>query len=45
MYLRLLQGYLTSGDAYTRRYEELVKEVPCKIKIDDDYLLYNHIIE
>ena len=45
MYLRLPQGYLASGDAYTRRYDELIKEVPRKIKIVDDCLLYNHTIE
>ena len=45
MYLRLPQGYLASGDAYTRRYDELIKEVPRKIKIFDDCLLYDHTIE
>ena len=34
MYLRLPQGYLVSGDAYTRWYDELIKEVPRKIKIE-----------
>ena len=27
MYLHLLQGYLASGDAYTRRYDEVIKNI------------------
>ena len=45
MYLHLTQGYLASGDAYTRWYDELIKEVSHKIKIVDDCLLYDHTIE
>ena len=45
MYLCLPQGYLASGDVYTRWYDKLINEVPCKIKIVDDCLLYNHTIE
>ena len=36
MYLRMPQGYLDSSDAYTRRYDDIIKEVPCKVKIVDD---------
>ena len=39
------QGYLASGDAYTRRYDEIIKEIPRKVKIVDDALLYDHNIE
>ena len=31
MYLRMPQGYLASGNAYTRRYDEIIKNVPRKI--------------
>ena len=36
MYLRMPQGYLASGNAYTRRYDEMIKNFPRKIKIVDD---------
>lgn len=45
MYLRMPQGYLASGDAYTRRYDDIIKDVPCKVKIVDDTLLYDYGIE
>ena len=45
MYLRMPQGNLVSGDAYTRRYDEVIKDMPCKVKIADDPLLYNSNIE
>ena len=45
MYLRMPQGYLASGDAYTRRYDEVIKDVPRKVKILDDTLLYDSNIE
>ena len=41
MYLRMLQGYLASGDAYTRRYDEIIKDIARKIKLVDNTLLYN----
>ena len=41
MYLRMLQGYLASGNAYTQRYDEVIKDVPRKVKIVDDALLYD----
>ena len=39
MYLRMPQGYLASGDAYTRRYNEVIKDIARKIKLVDDTLL------
>ena len=27
------QGYLASGDAYSHRYDEIIKNIPCKKKI------------
>ena len=45
MYLRMPQGYLASGDAYTRRYDEITKDVKRKVKIIDDTLLYDATIE
>ena len=45
MYLRMPQGYLASGDTYTRRYNEVIKDVPRKVKIVDNTLLYNSNIE
>ena len=45
MYLRMPQGYLASGDAYTRRYDEITKDVKRKVKIVDDTLLYDPTIE
>ena len=41
MYLRMPQGYLASGDAYTRRYDEIIKDIAWKIKLVDDTLLYD----
>ena len=45
MYFCLPQGYIASGDAYTRRYDEVIKDVPKKLKIVDDTLLYDSNIE
>ena len=45
MYIRMPQGYLASGDAYTRRYDEIIKEVPRKVKIVDDTLLFDNNIK
>ena len=45
MYRRMPQGYLASGDAYTRRYDEIISEVPRKVKIVDDALLWDFSIE
>ena len=35
MYLQLPQGFLASTDAYTRRYDEIIKPIPHKAKIVD----------
>ena len=34
------QGYVSSGDAYTRRFDEIIVDFPDKIKVVDDALLY-----
>lgn len=39
------QGYVASGDAYTRRFDEIVMHIPDKIKIVDDALLWTPITE
>ena len=39
------QGYLASGDAYTWRYSEIIKDLLNKVKIVDDTLLYNSNIK
>ena len=44
-YLRMPQGFLASGDAYTRRYDEIIKDVKQKVKIVDDSLLWDFNIE
>ena len=45
MYLHMPQGYLASGDAYTRRYDEVIKDVEREVKCVDDVLLYDSGIE
>ena len=44
-YRRLPQGYTAAGDAHTRCYDEIIKDVEDKIKIIDDTLLYKVGIE
>ena len=39
-YKQLHQGYIAAGDAYTRCYDEITKEVPDKVKCVDDALLH-----
>ena len=39
------EGYIASGDRYTRRYDELVSDVHNKTKCDDDVLLWSDSIE
>ena len=34
------QGYIASGDSYTRRYDEIVAHIKTKIKCIDDTLLW-----
>ena len=38
------QGYIASGDGYTRRYDEIVSHVPQKTKCIDDTLLWSSTI-
>ena len=44
-YCRLPQGFVAAGDAYTRRYDEIIKDVKNKVKCIDDTLLYSESIE
>ncbi|MCP4294488.1 MAG: RNA-directed DNA polymerase [Proteobacteria bacterium] len=44
-YKRLPQGFLASGDAYTRRYDDLISHVPRKVKCIDDVLIWDSDIE
>ena len=39
-YTRCPQGYIASGDAYTRRYDSIITEVKNKVKCIDDTLLW-----
>ena len=39
------QGYIASGDAYTRRYDEIVSGIPKKTKCIDDVLLWSDNVE
>ena len=39
------QGYVASGDAYTRRYDNIVAHIPNKTKCVDDTLLWADTIE
>ena len=45
MYARMPQGFLASGDAYTSRYDQVIIEVPRKVKIVDDVLLHDANVE
>ena len=45
MYLCLPQGYPSAEDAYTRRYDEVIKDIPQKVKIAYDTLLCDNSIE
>ena len=38
------QGYIASGDGYTRRYDEIVSHIPQKTKCIDDTLLWSSTI-
>ena len=44
-YRRIPQGFLASGDIYTRRYDEIIQDFPRKVKIVDDTLLYDDDVE
>jgi len=39
------QGYVASGDGYTRRYDEIVANIPNKTKCVDDVLLWNQSLK
>ena len=39
------QGYIVSGDGYTRRYDAIVADIPNKTKCIDDVLLWADTIE
>ena len=39
------QGYIASGDGYTRRYDEIVAEIPNKTKCVDDVLLWSNSLK
>ena len=41
----LPQRYLAATDAYTRRYGDIIKDVPNKVNCVYDTLLYDHHIE
>ena len=43
-YLRVPQGFIGAGDIYTRRYDDIIRDVKRKIKIVDDTLLYDNTI-
>ena len=45
MQLRIPQGFVAAGDAYTRRYDAITEGVPQKVKIVDDALLHDVSIE
>ena len=44
-YLRAPQGFKASGDAYTRRMDDITAKVTNKIKIIDDTMLYEKSME
>ena len=39
------QGYIASGDGYTRRFDEIVADFPCKTKCIDDTCMWSDTIE
>jgi hypothetical protein len=39
------QGYIASGDGYTKRYDEIVTDIPNKTKCIDDALLWANDLE
>lgn len=44
-YITLPQGYIASGDGYSRRFDEIVSDFPDKIKVTDDALLWSNDLE
>ena len=45
MCLRMPQGFKAAGDIYTKRYDDIIKDIPNKKKIVNDTLLYATNIE
>ena len=45
MYRRMPQGFRGAGDAYVSRYDDIIKDVPNKVKIVDDACLFSDSIE
>ena len=43
-YLLAPQGHVASGDSYTRRYNDIIADVPRKSRIVDDVLLHDQSI-
>ena len=39
------QGYIASGDGYTRRFDEIISNIPQKTKCVDDTLLWSNTVE
>lgn len=39
------QGYISSGDGYSRRFDEIVADIPNKTKCTDDTLMWSDTIE
>ena len=44
-YKRLPQGFVAAGDAYTKRYDDIIKDINRKVKCVDDCLLWDPNIE
>ena len=44
-YLRAPQGYVASGNAYIRRYDDIIADVPMKQKVVDGVLLHSDSIK
>ena len=44
-YLRAPQGFQTSGDAYTRRFDDITIDMPRKTRCIDDTILWDESIE
>ena len=45
MYCRMPQGFRGAGDAYVSRYDDIIADVPRKVKIVDDACLFSDDIE
>ena len=45
VYLCMPQEFSATGDGYTHRYDEVIKDIPRKVKCVDDTLLYDSSIE